>query len=107
MDSRLRSILFESICHIEIAFRTQLELAMSAGYGSRWYEKDSFFFNKMRHTRDLSELSSDWARSDEDFKRHYEEKYAAAFRFRKFDFFYLLSNTVFNFGVAERGFLHF
>lgn len=75
MDSRLRSVLFESIGHIEIAFRTQLELAMSAGYGSRWYEKDSFFFNKTRHTRDLSELSGDWARSDEDFKRHYEEKY--------------------------------
>ena len=27
MDSRLRSVLFESIGHIEIAFRTQLELA--------------------------------------------------------------------------------
>ena len=79
MDSRLRSVLFESIGHIEITFRTQLELAMSAGYGSRWYEDSSCFFNKARHTRDLSELRGNWARSDEDFKRHYEEKYDTDF----------------------------
>ena len=43
LDSQLRGLIFESIGHIEIAFRTQLELVMSLKYGSRWY-CDSIFF---------------------------------------------------------------
>ncbi len=75
MDSRLRSLIFESIGHIEIAFRTQLELVMSLKYGSRWYSDNRYFFNKSRFSKDFAELEDDWNRSQEDFKIHYETKY--------------------------------
>ncbi len=75
MDSRLRGLLFESIGHIEIAFRTQLELVMSLQYGSRWYAKSVCFHDKECHEKDLSQLVEDWERSHEEFKSHYVEKY--------------------------------
>lgn len=75
MDSRLRSLIFESIGHIEIAFRTQIELVMSLKYGSRWYSDNRYFHNKTRFSKDFKELEEDWNRSQEDFKNHYETKY--------------------------------
>lgn len=40
MDSRLRSLIFESISHIEIALRTQIELVMSLSYGMKRMRTD-------------------------------------------------------------------
>lgn len=75
LDSRLRSFIFESIGHIEIAFRTQLELVMSVKYNSRWYADNRFFHDKNRHSKDMQELETDWNRNSEDFKNHYVSKY--------------------------------
>lgn len=75
MDSRLRALIFESIGHIEIAFRTQLELVMSLKYGSRWYYDNRYFYDKARYKKDFEELEKDWDRSHEEFKNHYEAKY--------------------------------
>lgn len=75
MDSRLRSLLFESISHIEIAIRTELEYEMSLKFGSRWYGESEYFYDKTKHSSDFDELQKDWNRSHEDFKNHYEEKY--------------------------------
>ena len=75
LDSQLRSLLFESIGHIEIAFRTQLELVMSVKHGSRWYADPRFFHNKNSHSKDMAELEKDWNRSNEVFKSHYTSKY--------------------------------
>ena len=72
---QVRSLIFEGIGHIEIAFRTQLELVMSLKYGSRWYSDSRYFFNKSRYENDFRELEKDWNRSHEDFKNHYETKY--------------------------------
>lgn len=75
LDSQLRALIFESIGHIEIAFRTQLELVMSLKYGSRWYCDSSYFHDTTKHKNDLEELLKDWKYSSEDFKKHYESKY--------------------------------
>lgn len=75
LDSQLRGLIFESIGHIEIAFRTQLELVMSLKYGSRWYCDSRYFYDSARHKKDLEELQKDWEFSSEDFKKHYETKY--------------------------------
>lgn len=80
LDSRLRSLIFEGIGHIEIAFRTQLELVMSLKYGSRWYSDSRYFYNKSRYENDIEELEKDWSRSHEDFKNHYEAKYEDSLR---------------------------
>jgi abortive infection bacteriophage resistance protein len=44
-DLQLRTLLFEAIGQIEIAFRTQLELCLSLAYDSHWYENRSLFHN--------------------------------------------------------------
>ena len=46
MDSRLRSILFVGLSHIEIAFRTQLEVVMAQKYNPQWYADEKNFLIK-------------------------------------------------------------
>lgn len=75
MDSRLRSLIFESISHIEIALRTQIELVMSLSYGSNWYTDSRYFFNSDFFNKNFEELEKCWERSEEEFKKHYETKY--------------------------------
>ena len=75
MDNRLRGLLFESISHIEIALRTQIELVMSLKYGSTWYTDSRYFFNTDFFNKNLEELEKCWERSEEEFKKHYETKY--------------------------------
>ena len=75
MDSRLRGLLFESISHIEIALRTQIELVMSLKYGPTWYTDSRYFFNTNFFNKNLEELEKCWERSEEEFKKHYETKY--------------------------------
>jgi abortive infection bacteriophage resistance protein len=74
-DLQLRTLLFEAIGQIEIAFRTQLELCLSLAYDSHWYENRSLFHNDGRLTQDLKELQGHWDRSREIFKEHYESEY--------------------------------
>ena len=78
MDSRLRSILFVGLSHIEIAFRTQLEVVMAQKYNPQWYADEKIFFNKNRFLRDVAELKESWKRSDEDFKKSYDAECGAA-----------------------------
>ncbi|MBO7127682.1 Abi family protein [bacterium] len=78
MDSRLRSILFVGLSHIEIAFRTQLEVVMAQKYNPQWYADEKNFFNKNRFLRDVAELKENWKRSDEDFKKSYDAECGAA-----------------------------
>lgn len=75
MDSRLRSLIFESISHIEIALRTQIELIMSLSHGPTWYTDNRYFFNTVFFNKNLEELEKCWERSEEEFKKHYETKY--------------------------------
>ncbi len=75
MDSRLRSLIFESISHIEIALRTQIELVMSLSYGPNWYTDSRYFFNSDFFNKNFKELEKCWERSEEKFKKHYETKY--------------------------------
>ena len=77
-DSRLRSFLFESIGHIEIALKTQLTLHMSLGHEPTWYTQKNYFFNKNNFASDFSELLKNWSRSKEKFKEHYEDEYNSA-----------------------------
>lgn len=74
-DSRLRNLITEALGHIEIAFRTQLELEMSLAYGSRWYTDSNLAFNKDLFNKNLEELNGHWERSREKFKEHYENEY--------------------------------
>ena len=74
-DSKLRNLITEALGHIEVAFRTQLELEMSLSHGSRWYTDSELAYSKELFQKNLNELNAHWNRSREIFKEHYEYKY--------------------------------
>lgn len=78
LDSKLRSFLFESIGHIEIALRTQLSYNMSVAHEPTWYTEKNYFFSENNFSSDFSELLKNWSRSKEKFKEHYENDYNSA-----------------------------
>lgn len=75
LDTALRSLLFESISHIEVSVRTQLILQFSLAHGSRWYQNANLFANHECLINDTKELYSNWHRAREVFKKHYEAEY--------------------------------
>ena len=74
-DSKLRNLITEALGHIEVAFRTQLELEMSLSHGSRWYTDSELAYSKELFQKNPNELNAHWNRSREIFKEHYEYKY--------------------------------
>ena len=74
-DSKLRNLITEALGHIEVAFRTQLELEMSLSHGSRWYTDSELAYSKELFQKNVNELNAHWNRCREIFKEHYEYKY--------------------------------
>ena len=74
-DSKLRTLVFEALEKIEIAFRTQIIYRWSMEYGSHWYTDPMLFRNSMYFANSLSSLEKEINRSDETFIKHYNETY--------------------------------
>lgn len=76
-DRKLRSLLFQALEKIEIAFRTQIIYQFAKTYGSHWQLEPRIFKDTARFARHLELLNNEVERSKETFINHYHEKYAA------------------------------
>lgn len=74
-DIKLRTLLFSSISFIETALKTRMTLA-SLTLGTTWYLNNRLFKSQKAFNSDLAFLQNDWNRASEEFKNHYETKYA-------------------------------
>ncbi len=73
-DRRLRSLIFNAIEKIEVAMRTKItQIYAESTDDSHWYDKvDLYRFN---HSELMAHIEIDVKRSNEDFIKHYKEKY--------------------------------
>ena len=75
-DKRLRSLVFNEIEKIEIAVRTKLSLLYSLSTkNALWYENEKIYNHKAHIQKILEDIKSDIDRSNEDFIKHYKQKY--------------------------------
>ena len=75
-DSKLRTLVFEALEKIEIAFRTQIIYRWSMEHGSQWYTNPLLFRNSVYFANTLSSLEKEINRSDETFIKHYKTHYS-------------------------------
>ena len=75
-DSKLRTLVFDALEKIEIAFRTQIIYRWSMEYGSHWYTNPTLFRNPVFFANTLSSLEKEINRSHETFIKHYKSKYS-------------------------------
>jgi len=75
-DRRLRNLIFNELEKIEVAVRTKMSLVYSVSTEDPWWfeaaerYKDKNFYEKL-----VENIKADVLRSNEDFIRHYKEKY--------------------------------
>lgn len=86
-DRRLRSLIFNAIEKIEVALRTKIVQTYSEATGnSHWYEneslfKDDFYWDDddtqiFRYNQLIEDIEHEVDRSNEDFIKHYKDKYS-------------------------------
>ena len=78
-DRRLRNLIFNELEKIEVAVRTKLSLVYSIYTNNPiWFENPCLFKGDISsHQRLMDEIMSDVKRSNEDFIKHYRQKYEA------------------------------
>lgn len=75
-DKRLRSLIFSEIEKIEIAVRTKLSLLYSLStQNALWYEDINVYNSEAEIKKTLYDIKSEIDRSNEDFIKHYRQKY--------------------------------
>lgn len=75
-DRRLRSLVFNEIEKVEVALRTQLSLVYSVATNDPlWYNDKDRYKQSSDFERMIAEIKSDVDRSNEDFIKHYKQKY--------------------------------
>jgi abortive infection bacteriophage resistance protein len=74
-DRELRVLVFDAIERVEIAFRTQLIYQPAIVGGAFWFEDESFFDDKNRHTEHLQKMDDEVNQSYEIFIDHFYRKY--------------------------------
>ncbi|MBR2260425.1 MAG: Abi family protein [Paludibacteraceae bacterium] len=75
-DKRLRSLVFSEIEKIEVALRTKLSLYYSLSENDAlWYENENIYKSSIKFQKIFSDIKSDVDRSDEEFIKHYRQKY--------------------------------
>ena len=75
-DSKLRTLVFDALEKIEIAFRTQIIYRWSMENGSHWHTNPALFRNPVFFANTLSSLEKEINRSHETFIKHYKSKYS-------------------------------
>lgn len=79
-DRDLRLIIFNAIERIEISLRTLIVYNFAMSFGSHWYEEPTLYRNQFYFTNDLASLDKELSRSEEEFIKHYFQKYNDPFR---------------------------
>lgn len=74
-DHKLRTLLFDAIARIEMAFRTQITNHFSLEFGGWWYEEPGRFYKRDNQSRFLGEFDKEIGRSKETFIEHYRDNY--------------------------------
>lgn len=75
-DRRLRLLIFNEIEKIEVAFRTKLSQIYSETYNdSHWFLNDEHYKNGDFYKKIIKSITEDVNRSNEDFIKHYKNKY--------------------------------
>ena len=75
-DKRLRSLVFSELEKIEVAVRTKLSLFNSLSTNNAfWYNDEAMYKNVNHCQKIIDEIFSDVDRSNEDFIKHYKQKY--------------------------------
>lgn len=75
-DDKLRSILFDAITHVEVAFRTQICLHMALKTNdSHWQLNKRHVNAQFNHEKFMEEIEKEINRSHEIFIKSYREKY--------------------------------
>ncbi len=76
-DRRLRNLIFNELEKIEVAVRTKLSLVFSVSLNNAmWYEEKELYRDEDKYSNLMSEISNDVKRSNEDFIKHYKNKYS-------------------------------
>lgn len=79
-DRDLRLFTFNAIERIEIALRSLIVYHYAMTYGSHWFENKTLYRNWGYFTNDISNLDKEIDRSDEEFIKHYKNKYSSPLR---------------------------
>ena len=75
-DRRLRNLIFNELEKIEIAVRTKMSLIYSVSTDdSWWFESAERYKDKDLYEKLIENIKADVLRSNEDFIKHYKEKY--------------------------------
>ncbi|MBE6341601.1 MAG: Abi family protein [Bacteroidales bacterium] len=75
-DKRLRSLVFAELEKIEVAVRTKLSLFYSLSTNNAfWYKDEAIYKNANHFQKIIGDIFSDVDRSNEDFIKHYKQKY--------------------------------
>ena len=84
-DRRLRNLMFNAIEKIEVAVRARIVQAYSEVYGSHWFYDNTLYKHILKTDRRgnpttafdmlMEEIESEVNRSNEDFIKHYQDKY--------------------------------
>ena len=75
-DEELRALIFSSIAAIEISTKTTILYTLAFHHGAFWINEPTVFFNQGKHTLQLAKLTDELKRSDEEFLRHFYNKYS-------------------------------
>lgn len=76
-DCKLRSLIFSAIERIEVALRTQIVYQWAVNHGSHWQAKADLYKDDNHFNTHIETLEKEIARSQEDFIKHYKQKYEA------------------------------
>lgn len=84
-DRRLRNLMFNAIEKIEVAVRTRIVQVYSEKYGSHWFTQESLYKSKYKTDKSgkvttefallMHDIENEVNRSNEDFIKHYKQKY--------------------------------
>jgi abortive infection bacteriophage resistance protein len=74
-DSELRTLLFDVIEQIEIAFRSKMMYQLSHEYDPWWFENPANFHDSAHHAQSLKTIKSDLGRTKEIFISEHYTKY--------------------------------
>jgi abortive infection bacteriophage resistance protein len=77
-DRRLRALIFNALEKIEVALRTKLTYEYSIETNdSHWFTNKALYFNQDKFDGIMEKITEDVIRSNEDFVRHYQQKYTS------------------------------
>lgn len=78
-DRELRKVVMAELEKIEVAIRAHMIYVLSHRFGPFWFTDPNLFTNTASHSKMMSSLTSEYARSDEQFIKAFRQKYSDLF----------------------------